>query len=105
MRTFLFILLLLAPSTAIAYCGDPIAPSFQYFGGTPNPPRTPACVNEYTNTHTCDDWTIQSYNRDVDKFNTELGRYMDAVRRYADDVDAYYTNAVNQIDCLIKQVE
>jgi hypothetical protein len=104
-RVLLFAFVFLVPSTAVAYCLQPNAPSFQYFGATPQPPRVPVCVNQYTNTHTCDDWTIQTYNAEVDRFNAEIGRYMDAVRRYADAVDSYYSDAVDHVDCLIRQVE
>ena len=35
----------------------------------PTKPSVPYCVNEWSNTHTfCDDWTINSYNRDVENY-------------------------------------
>ena len=56
-RKFLTIFLMVVPMNLYAYCSEPSAPYSK-----PSKPSVPYCVNEYSNTHTCDDWEIQSYN-------------------------------------------
>ena len=42
----------------MGYCSAPSVP----YGGAPSKPSKPYCINEFSNTHTCDDWEIDSYN-------------------------------------------
>lgn len=68
-----------------AWCTAPLPPSYK-----PYKPSVPWCVNEWNNTHTCDDWEIQSYNESINTYNyevenfiMELQNYLDAARTYA----------------------
>lgn len=91
----------LAVAPALAYCHPPSAPQFQTFGGTPQPPQTPYCVDTFTNTHTCDRFQIDNYNRQVERYNEALDRYYRDVESYAQAVDRYYDEAVRYVDCLL----
>lgn len=101
---FGLVLICVWPPLAGAFCTDPIAPSFQYFSGKPTPPIVPYCVDQYSNTHTCNDWEIQTYNADIDRFNQELEAYVAEIRRYARDIDSYYDAASAHVRCLIDEV-
>ena len=54
------------------FCYAPTAPSNWDRPTKPTKPMVPFCVNEWNNTHTCDDWTINSYNNDVEYYNSQL---------------------------------
>ena len=77
LHKFLIILIctFLIPTYAFSWCSEPIAPSAPSSWNKPTKPMKPSvpfCVNEYSNTHTCDDWTISSYNNDVNYYNSQL---------------------------------
>lgn len=83
-------------------CFEPTKPSF--YGTKPIEPTVPYCVNQYAKTHTCDDFTIDSYNN-------ALRDYRSAVQRYNLDLDAYVSKwkqyvdeAVDFAKCEIKRV-
>ena len=82
-KTFaIWILILLMPTYAYAWCSSPMAPSVPSNWNKPTRPMKPSvpfCVNEWNNTHTCDEWTISSYNNDVSFYNTQLQRYNNEV--------------------------
>ena len=74
----ILILTLLTPNYVLAWCSEPMAPTAPSTWNKPTKPTKPMvpfCVNEYSNTHTCDDWTINSYNSDVSSFNSQLQSY------------------------------
>ncbi len=60
-----------------AYCSEPRVPYFK-----PTKPSVPFCVNEFTKTHTCDSWTINSYNSAIRSYNYEVDNYIDELNRY-----------------------
>jgi hypothetical protein len=43
--------------------------------------------------HNCSDWQVSSYKRDVET-------YFDELRNYADDVDKFYKQAGDYIQCM-----
>ena len=58
-------------------------------------PSVPFCVNEWNNTHTCDEWTISSYNNDVSFYNSQLQRYNNEVEEYSRKLQYYVDEARN----------
>lgn len=91
----------LSAAPAQAYCHPPHAPQFQSIAGTPRAPQTPYCVDTFTNTHTCDNFQIDNYNRQVEQYNQALDRYYRDVESYAHALDRYYEEAVRYVDCLL----
>ncbi|HQZ13799.1 MAG TPA: hypothetical protein PK286_13035 [Devosia sp.] len=88
------------PSAALGYCSDPSAPSF--YGSKPIAPSKPYCINSYTNTHTCSDWEVSSYNSDIDRYNDALRQYQWDVDRYVDELKSYIDEAVEYAECEIR---
>ncbi len=102
LNTFCAVAVLLvayAPSVAMAYCSEPSAPSF--YGTAPTEPNKPYCINEYSNTHTCSDWEIRSYNSDIDRYNDDLRRYRVDVDSYVRQLQDYVDGAVDYAKCEI----
>jgi hypothetical protein len=79
--------------SAFAYCMEPTAPYRK-----PTKPTVPFCVNEFTNTHTCDDWQIDTYNSEIDTFNFEYPRYVKALNLYLDEAVAYAQCELDSLD-------
>jgi len=85
MKILLTLFVLLFSTTAYGWCSPPSPPIYK-----PIKPSVPWCVNEWNNTHTCDDWEISSYNNSINNYNYEvqsyimdLQNYLDAARNYA----------------------
>ena len=75
------------------YCAEPSPPRY-----SPSKPIVPFCVNEYNNTHTCDDWQINSYYSDLDRYQFEVQNYVRKLQEYVDD-------AVEFANCKIKNLD
>lgn len=98
MRSFLLIFLLVftgLTSCAFGFCMEPTAPYYE-----PQKPSVPYCVNEILRTHTCDEWQISQYNREIENYNSEVEEYINQMRAYVDDAIAY---AKCKIDSIINQ--
>ena len=67
MKTF-FLFLLLIPNLVMPFCSAPSAP----FGGAPSKPSKPYCINEFSNTHTCSDYEIDSYNNSLRNYKNDI---------------------------------
>ena len=85
MRKFILFVVLFYSSNVYSWCTTPLPPSYK-----PYKPSVPWCVNEWNNTHTCDDWEIEAYNDSINTYNyeveifiMELQNYLDAARTYA----------------------
>ena len=92
----------LVSSPAFAYCFEPSVPRF--FGSKPDVPREPFCINKFSNTHTCDEWEINSYNRDVESYNRDLDTYRSAVNAYVRELDNYIDEAVEYAQCEVRNL-
>lgn len=91
-----FLILLLAAccsNYAYGFCSDPSPPYRK-----PQKPSPPFCINEWTNTHTCEDWTIDLYYQELDAYQAEVNRYMR-------DLQTYVEEAVEYAECEIKELE
>jgi hypothetical protein len=78
-KVFLGIVFLLTLFTndLYAYCSHPSVPY-----NKPTKPNVPFCVNEFAGTHTCDSWTINSYNSAVRNYKYEVDAYIEELNRY-----------------------
>ena len=88
------VLVAMLPLSALAYCPEPQT----FHINTPQEPRAPYCVNEYLKTHTCDDWVIESYYRDVETYQRE-------VRNFIDDLNEYLSDAQNYVECRVEELD
>lgn len=91
--TLAAILVMGAAQPATAFCSDPSPP-----WSKPSPPTTPYCVNTWDNTHTCNDWEIDSYNRQVRAYRDEVEAYVAALQRYVDDAVEYAKCEINSLE-------
>jgi len=111
----IILLIILIPSHLLAWCSEPIAPSAPSTSSKPAKPIKPSvpfCVNEYTNAHTCDDWTINSYNNDVSYYNNQLQSYnyeIDDYQRklqyYVTQAQGYSSQVYDYADCEIRSLD
>ena len=65
---------------------------------TPIKPSTPWCVNEWNNTHTCDDWEIEQYYFDLENYQHEADRFVRKLNKYVED-------AVEYAECRARELE
>ena len=96
---------LLIPNFAYAYCSEPSVPSSWSKPTKPMKPSVPFCVNEYNNTHTCDDWTINSYNNDVNSYNSQLQSYNYEIDDYVRKLQNYVNDAQDYANCEIRSLD
>lgn len=92
MRKILLIFLFTS-NNLLAFCIAPSPP----FGGPPSKPRAPYCVNEYSRTHTCDNWEIDAYEN-------ELRNYRYDIERFVDDLQDYLREAQDYVNCEIRNL-
>ena len=91
-------------SKAFSWCSEPMAPSAPSSWSKPTKPSVPYCVNEWSNTHTCDDWTINSYNSDVDYYNSQLQSYRYDVDNYVRELQNFANEAAAYANCEIRNL-
>jgi hypothetical protein len=77
LKLLVFFILALLTNDLYAYCTEPRVPYHK-----PMKPSVPLCVNELFKTHTCDSWTINSYNSSIRNYNYEVDTYIDELNRY-----------------------
>jgi hypothetical protein len=82
---------------AYSYCSTPVPPTF--YEAKPLKPSVPFCVNEYTHESTCDEYTLQNYNQEVDDYNLRLRSYHDAANTYINQLNSYVEQAVAYAKC------
>jgi hypothetical protein len=81
------------PINLYAFCSEPSAPYWK-----PSKPSVPYCVNEYANTHTCDDWVIESYYSDLDSYRYEVQRYINELQQYVSNASDYANCEISNLD-------
>lgn len=84
---------------AMAYCSAPSGPEPPSSYSKPSKPTKPYCINEYDNTHTCDDWQIQSYKSEIDQYNYDVDEYIRKLKSYLSEVDSFSSEAVSYAKC------
>jgi len=95
---------ILTTSYALAgvYCSAPTAPSF--YDTKPTKPDVPYCVNEYSSTNTCDEFTIGSFNSEVESYNSALRSYRSSVELYISELNSYLREAKDYADCEVSNL-
>ena len=107
LKNFLIILVLFFTVTtnANSFCYEPSAPSTWSKPTKPVKPFVPFCVNEFSNTHTCDEWTINSYNSDVNYYNSQLQSYNYELEDYVRKLQNYVNDAQEYANCEIRNLD
>ncbi len=77
--------LFLSVNQLMAWCSEPSL-SYLY---TPTKPSVPWCVNEWNNTHTCDEWEIDSYYSDIEAYNNDVEDFIYQLNNYVDEAVEY----------------
>ena len=85
MRTATILLSLSLTTQAGAFCSEP---SISYTSA-PTKPNVPWCVNEWNNTHTCEDWQIQEYNFAIEAYSSDASQFIATLNQYVDDAVEY----------------
>jgi hypothetical protein len=101
----IIVLSLFIPTYALAGCSEPRAPSAPSTYSKPSKPSVPFCVNEFSNTHTCDDWTINSYNSDLDRYRDEVDDYQSSLQSFVNDSGGFAREALDYANCEIRNLD
>ena len=96
---------LLIPTYVFAWCSEPMAPDAPSTYSKPSKPSVPYCVNEWNNTHTCDDWIINSYNSDLESYRYEVDAYQRSLQNYVGDAEYFASEAYDYANCEIRSLE
>ena len=80
----LFFVLFCFPHLLWAYCMEPSTPY-----GKPYKPNTPYCINEFTKTHTCDEWEFNNYLNEMENYKYEVESYVRKLNDYLDEAREY----------------
>ena len=96
LATFLIslIVLLTTVDQLLAFC---IEPSISFLD-TPMKPSAPFCVNEWNNTHNCDEWELNNYYNDIESYNSEVEDFINELNRYIDE-------SVDYAKCRMEELE
>ena len=93
MRTLMIALLMTLATQAGAICIEPTV-----YLSTPVKPSVPWCVNEWDNTHTCDEWEIQSYYSELDAYRDEAQYFINSLNLYVDEAVDYAQCRANELE-------
>ena len=93
------------PGVTYAFCSSPYAPDPPSTFMKPTKPNVPWCVDEYSRTHTCDDWEINSYYNDLDSYRNEVEDYVRQLKDFIYEAEAFYSEAVAYANCEISNLE
>ena len=107
MKNFLVVLIifLIIPAKVFAWCSEPMVPSAPSSWSKPTKPSVPFCVNEWNNTHTCDDWTITSYNNDLQNYRYDVENYQRELQYYVDEAQRFVNDAYEYANCEIRNLD
>ena len=89
----IFFLILFLPINANSFCSSPSDPGFL----RTLEPSIPYCVNEWNNTHTCEQWEIENYNSQLTNYNNEVDSYIGELNRYVRDASSYAECLANRL--------
>ena len=106
MKPFLtvIVIVLFTPTYVLAYCSEPMAPSAPSTYSIPSKPSVPFCVNEFSNTHTCDDWEIDSYNSDLERYRYEVDDYQRSLQSFVNDAGDFARESLDYANCEIRNL-
>lgn len=98
-------ILLLLPTFVSAYCYSPLAPQPPGSYTRPDKPSVPYCVNTYSNTHTCSEWEIDSYNSALEQYKYDVEEYIRKLKNYINEANNFVNEAVHYAKCEIRNLE
>lgn len=99
------VLLLPTASNSWGYCYEPDAPDPPASYQKPTKPSVPWCVDEYSRTHTCDDWEIDSYNSDLQRYRYEIDDYVNQLEMFVAEAQAFYSDSIDYANCEIRSLD
>ena len=99
------LMVLVTAPGAWAFCYEPYAPDPPSSYQKPTKPSIPWCVDEYSRTHTCDDWEIDSYNNDLQKYRYEIDDYVNQLETFVAEAQAFYSSSIDYANCEIKSLD
>lgn len=89
---------------ARAYCSEPMAPSPPRSYAKPTKPIAPFCVNEFTRTHTCDDWQIRAYNTEIEIYRSDVEDYVRKLKWYVQEAATFADQALSYAKCEVNDL-
>ena len=102
---FPIIIFFALPENVFAYCSDPFPPDPPSNYYRPTKPSTPYCVNTYSNTHTCDEWEIDSYNSQLRTYKNDVDDYIRRLKNYVSEASYFANEAVDYANCEIRGLD
>ena len=95
MKLFLITLLIsfIITADAKSWCFEPSTPYSK-----PNKPSVPFCINEFSRTHTCSAFILNSYNSDIEAYNRDVNNYIRDLQNYVDDAFDYAECEIRSLD-------
>ena len=98
-------ILILMSNNAFGFCSSPDAPDPPSTYSKPTKPTVPFCVNEFTRTHTCDDWQISSYNSELENYRSEVEYYVQKLKNYVSEAQSFAHDSVEYAKCEIRNLD
>lgn len=99
-RLFLSLGFLVSQFTIAEASGICSAPRAPYFYQTkPLKPAKPFCIDEILKKHTCDNYTIDQYNSEVESYNSQLLAYKSASELFVMELNDYLKKAKEYAQC------
>ena len=93
------------PANVLAYCSNPTPPDPPSTYLRPTKPSVPYCVNTYSNTHTCDQWEIDSYNNDLERYKNDVEDYIRKLKGYVREANSFASETVDYANCEIRNLD
>src|SRR5664279_3398386 len=91
------ICLMLSPISCFAYCAEPS--TFRYSGPEkPYEPQKPLCASMQN----CDEFEVDSYNREVEEYNDQIRQRNDAINTYIRELNSYLAEANDYAQCEVR---
>lgn len=97
---FLFI-----PVEIFAFCSSPYAPEPPSTYQRPDKPTVPYCVNTFSNTHTCSEYEIASYNDALRQYQYDIEEYIRKLKNYVSEAEGFASGAVDYANCEIRNLD
>ena len=102
---FFVVVISVTASNAGAFCYEPSAPDAPSTFMKPDKPMTPFCVNEFTRTHTCDDWEINMWRSALQQYQYEVEDYVQKLKIYAEEASNFASAVVEYANCEIRNLD
>jgi hypothetical protein len=101
----IMIFFLIFPANVLAYCSEPTPPDPPSSYMRPTKPSAPYCVNTFSNTHTCDQWEVDSYNSALQQYRYEVEDYVRKLKNYVSEASSFASETVDYANCEIRNID